>query len=94
MTLLAQPYRCNHCGKLREKDTNHWWLLRISPGHAAAITLARWDPALARDSSARHICGIECALAQLERWMQTGSFDPPSSEPITAGGAEGGKTNG
>src|SRR3972149_980331 len=29
MAKIKQPYQCDNCGQLREKDTNCWWLLMV-----------------------------------------------------------------
>lgn len=92
---LREPYKCNLCEKLRERDTNHWWLLfdrwmlpedHPRNGDAAVLHLkglmvVRWHEPLV-DLCVVHACGMECALKLAERYMTTGSFDPPSARPI------------
>ena len=86
MTLLDQPYRCNHCGKLREKDANRWWLIWITRriDGRTDFHASTWDERSASDPGMKHICGQACAQKQFELWMLTGSLEPPSSRPLSS----------
>jgi len=85
---LANPYRCNLCGKLRENDANHWLLLfgrypvSQDDGKPFVVLIETWTERRARGATAEHACGLECALKLAERWLTTHSFDPASSRPV------------
>jgi len=96
MSKLREPYRCDHCGKLRESDANHWWILfdawfppngknplKAEFVNHHGLMIVAWHEALA-DLLVRHACGMECALKLAERFMTTRSFEPPSARPISA----------
>jgi hypothetical protein len=87
MTKIKEPYRCNGCGKLRENDANHWWLLRECMRFVSEnkeLALAAWDADLAHCEDVTHACGQECAQKLIGQWMATGSFTPPSSRPVSS----------
>jgi hypothetical protein len=77
----SNSYRCDNCDKSREKDANHWLLLRTGPlGIFACIR--KWDQEgqeVAERTNTVHACGQECAFAMLTRFLATGSFKRASA---------------
>lgn len=88
---LDQPYKCDVCAKMRESDANRWWLLwMVTEGiPPAGLLLGAWDPVLAEREDVKHACGEDCAQKLVQRWMQTSSFEAPSSRPVAPGAARG-----
>ena len=75
MSKIEQPYRCDAqgCGKLREKDANHWWLVWrtevVIPGadespvkRCTTIHASPWIAHRAEADGVNHVCGIDCML--------------------------------
>lgn len=80
------PWICDNCGKKRESDTNHWFVIIaiIEPGNAPIATvlrIAKWDEECARHENAKHICGAACRNVLVERFFAFGNFDKPKNEP-------------
>jgi len=86
MTKIKEPYRCDECGKLREKDANRWWVLSAyrQRGEFSMIWLTPWNEEAAKRPVSKHICGREHVLTLVDRWMATGSFVPPSARPVSS----------
>ncbi len=55
-----KPLRCSACEKLREADTNHWWVIRQRAD--GTIHLLPWNAVLARRPGAVLACGLNCVL--------------------------------
>lgn len=86
MSKIAEPYRCDGCGKLRETDANRWWLLGAAQGDASGtveLVLFAWESNRAALPGLRHACGEDCTQKLIARWMQSGSFDAPSQRPVS-----------
>lgn len=58
---------CDQCGRERDKDTNHWWLLWGSNQHFHAET---WNDRAARDGTATHLCGLTCLYQAIDKLAQ------------------------
>lgn len=72
VTVVPQPYKCNVCGKYRDRDTNHWWLVWyvvLQNGVTWRIEIQAWNDELAKEPEVGHCCGIECARLQATRVM-------------------------
>jgi hypothetical protein len=61
MTRIGDPYRCDgaSCGKLRENDANHWWLLWRG-FVSGTLMIERWNAKVAACPGVKHFCGIDC----------------------------------
>jgi endogenous inhibitor of DNA gyrase (YacG/DUF329 family) len=79
-------YRCKVCGALKG-ETNHWRTVgivatsRLSP---AFFICEEWDDETAQDESRSVACGERCSLILFERWLSTGSIEPPQPNKIPA----------
>lgn len=74
------PWVCDNCGKRREPDTNHWYLIRVSLDASRGPTflqISKWDDEFAEFCATRHVCGAECRNILVERFFSTGSFEKP-----------------
>ncbi len=87
MSRLGQPYRCDVCGKLRENDANHWWLVwaaDVLVNSSVVLCVGDWDSSRAEQPEIRHARGQECTMKLVERWLTTRSFEPASSRPVSS----------
>lgn len=85
MSVIAQPFICDGpgCGKRRETDTNHWFLLwewtwDMLPNHPgpSGVALLPWtSDEEALKPGRKHACGVACALKLLERALTLGTLD-------------------
>lgn len=75
MAKLANPWKCDCCGVLRARDTNHWLIAWYEPGgvHPSVEVLA-WSDDLAEIPGAKHCCGIDCALKIIARLLVENFF--------------------
>ena len=90
MTRIDEPYRCDVCGKLRESDANHWWLVWVEERdeyvheprpHSTRlmfICVMAWAEWMAA-REVKHACGQACAQQLVERWLTTGSLEEKPS---------------
>jgi hypothetical protein len=65
MSKIGEPYRCDgpSCGKLRDTDANHWWLIRRTEQDGAPHIVAMpWRAPAADTPGTNHVCGIDCLL--------------------------------
>lgn len=83
------PWVCDNCGKRRDVDTNHWFVIaednEDNPGFC--LRIAKWNEDFATLRSARHACGSECRNVLVERWFSLGRFEKnelPDAEKVTA----------
>lgn len=72
--MKVDSWQCDVCGKMREKDTNRWWLVSGGAPPEGFLCVATFDRTQAGD---KHVCGEDCAIQLVQRWMATGSFDKP-----------------
>ena len=83
----VDTFRCDleGCGMVRERDANHWWILRPSPdgGDVTGLLILKWTPLIAAAGDVKHACGQEHAAQLAQRWMTTGSLEAPSARPIS-----------
>jgi hypothetical protein len=73
MTRIGEPYKCDVCGKHRDADANHWWLVWIytlADGRSQALEMQPWNDTLAREPGMGHACGLEHALLLAGRGAQ------------------------
>lgn len=80
MAKLTNPWKCDNpaCGKLREADANHWWILgRLDQGITRPyIVIAPWDQETAELASVKHGCGVDCTMKIAARMMDQIIFEP------------------
>lgn len=67
MSRIAEPYVCDGpaCGKRRDSDANHWWLVQTSEPYPDAeewIGVSPWEAERADKAHTLHACGIDCML--------------------------------
>lgn len=61
--MIVQTYSCNVCGKLRDKDTNHWWIVFIPQfvnPNEHRIEIKTWEHSGGNSQDhqkAIHVCG-------------------------------------
>jgi hypothetical protein len=76
MAKIPSEYACDYCGKRRQQDANHWFLLeaylvRDKP----AIEIMVWDTEAAIGEKTHHACGEQCALLGFQSFLATGKLD-------------------
>jgi hypothetical protein len=76
--MKLDTWACDHCGKQRDKDANHWLVLDAHDGSVTITTWARTTPADLEGK--RHLCGEECAFAFLARFFAAGGIPPAPKE--------------
>lgn len=54
-----KPFRCSICEQLRERDTNHWWIVRIGV-RGDKVELLPWNSVIARRADSVLACGLNC----------------------------------
>ena len=74
------PWICDNCGKRRESDTNHWFVLYSNCDGILGIT--KWSDLKAQADGARHVCGAACRNVLVERFFNFGTFENPKPEPV------------
>lgn len=71
-------FTCDICGK-KKGDVNHWWMVILGdvpcwdegqPGQR--FTLLPWNAAESHNPNMLHLCGQNCAMQAMERFMTTG----------------------
>lgn len=73
-----KPFRCRICDKLRERDSNHWWivLLRRIAEPDEHMEVRKWNSVLARRATRPSepgngfiylTCGLRCLSTIVER---------------------------
>jgi len=88
MAKIKQPYQCDECGKPREKDANHWWLMwvELPIGRTPEeLMISPWNLEKTEKDGVKHLCGQECVQKKVELFLATRSLEPPSSKPISTG---------
>jgi len=72
MSIMAQPYKCDApgCDRVRDNDSNHWWLVFLTRGRGARpreyrIELRPWDDGMATQPFTKHYCGVEHAMSEV-----------------------------
>jgi ribosomal protein L37AE/L43A len=74
-------YQCDNCGKDRDDDTNHWFVLMKEVAPLAhderdyGLIIRRWDENFAEVRDAKHACGQDCAMQMASRFLATGNFE-------------------
>lgn len=69
MSLQPASFTCDVCGKRRDNDVNHWWMLMTA---VEGIAIRHWSKSA--DEYDAHACGQACAVVLLTRWMEAGDF--------------------
>lgn len=87
---IGQPYRCDGpgCKKLREDDTNHWWLVSSHEADGRGyVQIEQWDPRRAK-MALHHACGIDCAakisMALMAKIIESARPTPPEGAKSNA----------
>lgn len=83
-------FTCDICGK-KKGAANHWWMVLLGdvpcfdegqPGQR--FTVLPWNAAESRNPDMYHLCGQGCAMAAMERFMNTGAIETPEEEEAEA----------
>jgi hypothetical protein len=72
--------RCFVCNRIKEEKVNHWWALSLSalPDNKTSLTTAPLAAVAGVDErSYKAACGNSCAQKLTERYLQTGTLEPP-----------------
>ena len=77
--MKLDSFKCDACGKLREKDGNRWWSISVE---LPQLKMEHFSDSH-RDEKYFHLCGEDCALQMIQRWLATGNFSAPSQRPIS-----------
>lgn len=74
--MKVNSYACDNCGKQRDRDTNHWFMLQIvsSSIYGDRAEVFTWDQEFDTEATS-HACGHECALSMLARFLANGKFE-------------------
>jgi hypothetical protein len=80
MSLVNHPFVCDGpgCGKRRENDTNHWFLLwefMFGADNLTGFACLPWNVEEALKPGRVHACGVNCALKLTERALTIGTLD-------------------
>lgn len=85
-----EAFTCDICGKPK-KVANHWWMVTLGDvpcfdeGQPAQhFTLLPWNSAEARNEGISHLCGENCAMKAMERFMTSGTLDPELRRQTTS----------
>lgn len=79
-------YTCDICGK-KKGVANHWWMLSL--GNVLCFeegqpnqrfTILPWDENESRNGEMRHLCGQNCAMTALERFMTNRTIERELAE--------------
>ncbi len=78
-------FTCDICGQ-KKGAANHWWMVALNDSPCSEesqpsqrFTLLPWVAEECCHSERRHLCGQNCAMQALERFMNTGSLQPENS---------------
>lgn len=88
-------FQCDNCGKDRDNDTNHWFvLLEEKPPlgqERCGLIIRHWNKEFAQVAEAKHSCGQDCAMQMASRFLATGNFErkPAGKKESLAGGRNG-----
>ncbi len=74
--MKISTYQCNYCPS-QKGEANHWFL-RLPDLEAPGFCLIAWDNETASQDGIEHICGRECAVKALSRWMSPTVANPES----------------
>ncbi len=86
MSFVEHPFICDGpgCGKRRENDTNHWFIMwEVSassnpfdlPNDKTGLIVLPWLTEEAMKAGRKHLCGVACALKLFERALTFGTLD-------------------
>jgi hypothetical protein len=67
--MKVETFKCDECGKSRDKDSNHWYMIFADQRDAKNIEIRRFD---VRQEASRvwdHICGQECLHKAIDRLL-------------------------
>ena len=59
---------CDQCGRERDKDTNHWWVLRRQSDWFWAAPFD--EDGNAALESVQHLCGLTCLYQAIDKLAQ------------------------
>jgi hypothetical protein len=81
-------YSCDICGQ-KKGEANHWWMAVLEDQHChedgqpgKGFTLLPWNRDQCRSGRYYHLCGQNCAMQAMERFMNNGVIllEPSLSE--------------
>lgn len=65
---------CDQCGRERDKDTNHWWVVCCEVNEKILATpnlfVTPWSEEAARWEDATHLCGLTCLYQAIDKLAQ------------------------
>ena len=64
----VKQYICDECQAVK-KEANHWWVL--FPQSNGSITLFRWPQDDSIPQGLFHLCGQQCVIARLNKFMES-----------------------
>jgi hypothetical protein len=74
--MWTESFKCNICGKQRTSFANDWWIAWTDDLQPAddeprrpKLNLMPWSELMSRSLEAVHLCGLNCALKETERWL-------------------------
>jgi hypothetical protein len=73
--MWTESFTCNVCGKPRGESTDWWvaWVEEVQPSDHESrkpkFQILPWSELMARSIEAVHLCGLNCALKETERWL-------------------------
>jgi hypothetical protein len=86
VSIINNPFACDGCGKRREKDTNHWFILwewwHPPENTNCCLAITPWFFDQAAKEGMKHACGVNCLMKLCERFATTGRLDAPKAAPI------------
>lgn len=72
-------YSCDICGQ-KKGEANHWWMAVLEDQHchedgqpAKGFVLLPWNRDQCRSGKYYHLCGQNCSMQAMERFMTHGS---------------------
>lgn len=84
MPIMSQIV-CDGCQAVK-KETNHWYTLVIGHDHEACIRPMSFTPAALLQAGApagvQYLCGRLCAVAALDRWMESATASVPMEHHV------------
>ena len=85
--MKIETFACDECGKRRDSDANHWWVLSADVSavdlsnqeHAiGALLIMKWEDGIKHGNPPHresHVCGQSCVIAAVNRFMSTGKLE-------------------
>lgn len=74
--MWTETFTCNICGKPRPADATDWWIAWTEDyqpsDHESSkrrFNVMPWSELMARSIESVHLCGLNCAMKETERWL-------------------------